>query len=97
MRSQFGAWAMPKRMLLLTTGALAAGLTGVVIAGQWKQAPGQPVYQVRVTPETTQLPRDEHDQIAEIIEAQLASERPQFQKRKVAASASISVKRQTQR
>jgi len=78
---------MPKRMLLLTAGALAAGLAGIVIAGQWRQPPRQPVYPVRATPEMMQLSRDEHDLIAEMIEAQLAGERSQFQKQKVAASA----------
>jgi hypothetical protein len=48
---------MPKRMFLLITGALAAGLVGIVmIAGQWRQAP-KPIYPVRAAPEITQLPR----------------------------------------
>jgi hypothetical protein len=86
---------MPKRILLLTTGALAAGLAGIVIAGQWRQAPGQPVYPVRATPEMMQLSRDEHDLIAEMIKAQLAAERGQFQKQKVAASATPVASRTT--
>jgi hypothetical protein len=78
---------MPKRMLLIATGALAAGLAGIVIAGQWRPAPRPPVYPVRATPEMMQVSRDEHDLIAEMIKAQLAAERSQFQKQKVAASA----------
>jgi hypothetical protein len=78
---------MPKRILLLTTGGLAAGLVGIgMIAGQWKQAP-KPVYPVRAAPEITQLPRDEHDLIAEMIKTQFVAERSQYEKQKLAASA----------
>jgi len=78
---------MPKRMLLLTTGAFAAGLVGIgMIAGQWRQAP-KPIYPVRAVPEITQLPHDEHDLIAEMIKTQLVAERSQFEKQKLAASA----------
>ena len=78
---------MPKRILLFTTGALAAGLVGIgMIAGQWRQAP-KPIYPVRAAPEITPVPRDEHDLIAEMIKAQLVAERSQFEKQKLAASA----------
>jgi len=78
---------MPKRILLFTTGALAAGLVGIgMIAGQWRQAP-KPIYPVRAAPEITQPPRDEHDLIAEMIKTQLVAERSQFEKQKLAASA----------
>jgi hypothetical protein len=78
---------MPKRMLLLTTGALAAGLVGIVmIVGQWRQAP-KPIYTVRAAPEITRLSRDDPDLIAEMIKAQLVAERSQSERQKVAASA----------
>ena len=67
-------------------GSVGGGLAGIVIA-EWRQAPGQPVYPVRATPEMMQLSRDEHDLIAEMIRVQLAAEQSQFQKQKVAASA----------
>jgi hypothetical protein len=79
--------AMPKRMLLLTAGTLAAGLVGVVmIVGHWRQAP-KPIYTAHAAPEITQLSRDEHDLIAEMIKAQLVPERSQSEKQKLAASA----------
>jgi hypothetical protein len=58
-------------MLLLTTGALAAELAGIVIASQRRHVPRQPVYPVRATPEAKQLSRVEPDVIAEMIKAQL--------------------------
>ena len=42
------------------------------------------VITARATPEMMQLSRDEHDLIAEMIKAQLAAERSQFQKQKLA-------------
>ncbi len=78
---------MPRRVILFTAGVLAAGLTGIVIAGHGRQAPRQPVTQSAPRPEMMQLSRDEHDLIAEMIKAQLAAERSQSQKQKVAASA----------
>ncbi len=78
---------MSRGMLLLTTGALATGLVGIVmVAGQWRQAP-KPIYTVRAAPEITQLSRDDHDLIAEMIKAQLVAERNQSEKQKLAASA----------
>ncbi len=66
---------MPKRMFLLITGALAAGLVGIVmIAGQVETSPQTYLHlSVRAAPEITQLPRDEHDLIAEMIKAQLVA------------------------
>jgi hypothetical protein len=77
---------MSKMMVLLTAGVLAAGLTSIVMAGQWGQAPKQ-VYPVHATPEMTQPSRDEHDLIAEMIKAQLAAERGRLPKQRVAGSA----------
>ena len=69
---------------MLTAGA--AGLAGIVMAGPLRQAPKQPVYPVPATPEMMQLSRDEHDLIAEMIKAQLAAERSQLPKKRVAGS-----------
>ena len=41
----------------------------------------QTYYPVRAAPEITQLPRDEHDLIAEMIKAQLVAERSQLEKK----------------
>jgi hypothetical protein len=78
---------MPKRVLLLTAGVLAAGFAGIVVAGHGRQAARHPLIQSAPRPEITQLSRDERDLIAEMINKQLTAERSQFQKQKVAASA----------
>jgi hypothetical protein len=75
---------------LLTAGLVAVGLTGFVMASQWGYAAEPPAYPVSATPEMMQLVRDEHDLVADMIEAQLAAERDRYAEQKTAISATPS-------
>ena len=73
---------MAKR--LLTAGLVAIGLTGFVMASQWGYAAERPAYHVPAAPETTQIVRDEHDLVADMIKAQLAVERDRYAEQRTA-------------
>ena len=75
---------------LLTAGLVAVGLTGFVMASQWGYAAEPPAYPVPASPEMMQLVRDEHDLVADMINAQLAAERDRYAEQRTAISATPS-------
>jgi hypothetical protein len=77
---------MTKR--LLTFGLVAVGLTGCVMASQWGYAAEPPAYPVPATPEMMQIVRDEHDLVADMIQAQLATERNRYAEQRTAITPS---------
>ena len=75
---------------LLTSGLVAVGLMGFVMASQWGYAAEPPAYPVPATPEMMQLVRDEHDLVADMIKAQLAAERDRYAEQRTAITATPS-------
>lgn len=80
---------MAKRQRLLSAGSLALGLAGFAVASQWARATERPGYPIPALPEMMRLLRDEHDLVAQMIGAQLASEQDRYEERRVAVSTTL--------
>ena len=67
---------MPSLSRFLSTAVLASVIGGVLLSYEWKHAVGPPVAQVApASLEMMQILRDEHGLIANMLKAQLTTER----------------------
>jgi hypothetical protein len=82
---------MAKRQRSLSAGALALGLAGFAAASQWARAIERPDYPIPALPEMMRLLRDEHDLVAQMIRAQLASEQDRYKEPRAAVSTTLNV------
>jgi hypothetical protein len=67
-------------------GLLASGLSGFLMIGQWGHAAQPPAYPVPASLEMMQVLRDEHDLVADMVKAQVATARGDFHRQSVASA-----------